>query len=843
MKNSTKLMLFCIIHCLLLLILFQGKLDATSSLELGLRILKSDPINLSYNHIIPGAKQTLFIIGENHANVETQIQLAALLTDLCKAKATDTILIEGSNGPVEVESFNRQITQASCKSANDIREFWNQQLHLGKISGFEFVALTYPGLKIFGVEDLKEKIIYQITSNYSKDNFDLEIASNRRGLEQIEQALISLKTKASMKELAEIKPELDELKSEIFHLEEMTENVNSQFIPILKEIPQLAELENKMLPIYEKIGEKDLLNAQKWQARIIEINSQLQNRHDINLAKEKEQLEIKLNNFVSQNRTELENLEPLLTQHKQKEDEIKPFSEKIKQSSKEFEEYRTKVEDHFFIIFNSIITLGDYYGLDVSKIKTFFIDEADKIEKESISKSRRDELIPRDRAMVKNSIDYLKRTGKNSAVLIVGYAHLEGIADQLKSYSINFIGGKLKACDNDTEPWELAGWEERQKEQFNIFSSEDKLKEKTLLQNDSWKKDRIEMHKFFLNYRQKKIIPPSGQSTKSIFITSSPIDRNAQPGEHIIERGIVPFSNKSFLIVNYDILKSESTKYSDGQTVFAYYRRKKDPNGNYVQKIITPWEELSVTGFTITPPQTKENENPKQVVIILNGLGELEPFLQYFRLDNGTGINPHKWTSIWSASIERPSIYLCIDAKRANENIKKLDIQDPANFGNTIFFEEKDLYELNWTPSRGDNGQMIFIIARNTEEFRNELKYAAENKKFVNKQVGLITCGDLLIETAEVREAILGSGALMVWNLYQQIKPQAAQRFKEEINNYLSKIKPQERPKTIDGLIYEVLKNWKKKEPNSPDLKYFELSFTYVLNFQELHKLLYRNLG
>lgn len=245
----------------------------------------------------------------------------------------------------------------------------------------------------------------------------------------------------------------------------------------------------------------------------------------------------------------------------------------------------------------------------------------------------------------------------------------------------------------------------------------------------------------------------------------------------------------------------------------------------------------------MTPPKTIGNNIPKRVVFIDVEPGEvqegslvIDPFWKEIRLGNG----------VWSDSEEKPFLYRTINAKRANENLKSLDMQDPANFGNPIFFKEADilgLSKMKWTPSRGDYAQMVFIIARNKEEFRNAIKIAAKNKRFKNKQVGLIMCGDLFTETAEVRETLLRSGTLMVWHPDWQISPEAAEFLKEEIRSYLNTIKPQEMPQTIDDLIYKALENWKKKEPNSFELKSLELSSTYVINLQELQEISDRALG
>jgi hypothetical protein len=892
LTRISKVICIAVLILLMFATIFPANGTAASRLEMGKKVLKSGPIELTYNNIIPGKEQIVFLIGENHASVEVQIQLSSLLVELYKAKAIDVILIEGANGSVEVEPFVKQIAKESSMPDKDIRKFWRRQLHWGKISGFEYFALLYPRIEIFGVEDMREKEKYTAKiSAFSRENFNFRMESNRRGVKLIEEAITYLKGTASGKELAQSKKVLEWLKYSISNYEKVLNEIFLQYTPIAKLNQEQIEARVKYISIYNKL-EKPLENALEWEKTYKKLlnryKSQQRHSSEEQLTMKLLQLKTKLENFNREYGTDLENLGSLKKQYKQNDKKMTQLYKNYEPYTRKLTEARAKVEDHFFITFNLITAIGDSYARDFRKIKTFFADESDRLEELYLTRDRRKELLPRDRAMIQNSVDYLKNTRKKSAVLIVGYAHLQGIAAQLKLRKISFLGGKLKACHKDTEPWEVAAWKERKKRNFDIFSQGDKLKEKTLLLNEQWKKDQVKMQGYFRDYRLgivgknllvtglaggSRIFKLDGVKDRSIRIGKLPLDLNAEVGEHIVVRGLVPFNKDvSFEVVDRGIAKNLVEKNSDGLTSFVFYRKERGQNGKTAYKITTSGGEQSLEDFLKAPPQTPGKGSPKRVVVfgetdeVHEGILAISPFWRHIRQGGGSGNLPptgpskkfssgepgDRWTALWfiagaKRKTRHPALYRTINPRRAKENLNRLDMQDPANFGDPLFLEEKDLPQLTeklkLTPRKGDYAQMVIIIARNIKEFRDAIKNASKNRRLKNKQVALIMCGDLFVETAELRETLLREGALMVWHPDRQISPEAAKRLKQEIKTLLDTINPMKRPQTIDELIYKALERWMKKEPYSPDPKSFDLSSTYVINIKRQLIRFYNSLG
>jgi hypothetical protein len=107
----------------------------------------------------------------------------------------------------------------------------------------------------------------------------------------------------------------------------------------------------------------------------------------------------------------------------------------------------------------------------------------------------------------------------------------------------------------------------------------------------------------------------------------------------------------------------------------------------------------------------------------------------------------------------RPPIYFTVNAERAKKNFETIDRLDPAAI-RKCFVENNDFSSVAFTPRRGDFSQMVVFVAKNVQEFQTKIAEAAKEKKLLNKQVALITCGDAFTTTAELRErSALGVGS------------------------------------------------------------------------------------
>src|SRR5215469_13737641 len=130
---------------LLLAIASYGQRSASSNWSAA---LNSPELFIKTGAIENNATRSLLLIGESHAGVKAQEQLASLLEALYKAHEVDAILVEGSYGPITAEDLKRRIDRYG-----NIQDFWRGQLALGHIAADEYIALTQYKVPVFGIED------------------------------------------------------------------------------------------------------------------------------------------------------------------------------------------------------------------------------------------------------------------------------------------------------------------------------------------------------------------------------------------------------------------------------------------------------------------------------------------------------------------------------------------------------------------------------------------------------------------------------------------------------------------------------------------------------------------
>lgn len=131
--------------------------------EKGRRLINSHLQEISENPSSDKRQPILFLVGENHASVATQKQLARLLEVMLDAQSVDAILIEGTDGPIDISGFLSEVRTAGLSSGTKARQYWQRQLDAGLIAGYEFVHLVRQDIPVFGVEDMPAK--FRFTTN------------------------------------------------------------------------------------------------------------------------------------------------------------------------------------------------------------------------------------------------------------------------------------------------------------------------------------------------------------------------------------------------------------------------------------------------------------------------------------------------------------------------------------------------------------------------------------------------------------------------------------------------------------------------------------------------------
>jgi len=145
-------------------------------------------------------------------------------------------------------------------------------------------------------------------------------------------------------------------------------------------------------------------------------------------------------------------------------------------------------------------------------------------------------------------------------------------------------------------------------------------------------------------------------------------------------------------------------------------------------------------------------------------------------------------------------LFRTINHERGLANIAALRRQKPERWGEVQVIE--DPQDLLRTPSTGEHAQTVVIIAKNTEEFREAIRIAAQEHRFKHKQVVLFTCAD--VDIPVIREHMLQRGeAQMVWTVDRQLEPAAARLVAERMTKIANETPPAERVR-VNRLVREA---------------------------------------
>src|SRR2546426_1585057 len=106
MNSRLRLTIFTAALAFVLWSSISASAQATEPLARGIAALKPDIITVAEPHRSGPDAATIFVIGENHASVKVQLQVAESLNALSDAGAIEAILVEGSpNVPIERADF------------------------------------------------------------------------------------------------------------------------------------------------------------------------------------------------------------------------------------------------------------------------------------------------------------------------------------------------------------------------------------------------------------------------------------------------------------------------------------------------------------------------------------------------------------------------------------------------------------------------------------------------------------------------------------------------------------------------------------------------------------------
>ncbi len=399
------------------------------------------------------------------------------------------------------------------------------------------------------------------------------------------------------------------------------------------------------------------------------------------------------------------------------------------------------------------------------------------------------------------------------------------IARELRFRQFSVLSGALPSNEKMTEPWEDAAWERRTRGCISVFASADPtLDPMPALTNTNWMNAEMGRLEFFRAAQAGRIHPSLDRLAAggarlfehingrdiAVRVSHLRFDRNADTGRHIVERGIVPGAYAEYYEATDRQIARELVKaLSDARRTFAFtFRTNEGKTSSY--RVSTPHGDMTAENFIESSLHAKASGGPDAVVVF----GESEDLLE------------------GSAYRDRPRVYHTINPERAARHLDNLASQRPDRGRSLTFVSDADLQSLDeslrFTPKRGDYAQVILLVDRNVSAFREAITRAGETRKLKNKQIALITCGEAFQATAELREALLHAGALMVWTPDHALTRETALGVAQYAKSAAAQAGMASA--TIAELMTEALARWSREQPDRTNPKAFTHASTWVLN-------------
>lgn len=812
-----------VIFTMAIAIVFASSIPSTGQptepLARGMAVLKPEIITVAEPHRSIPEAATIFVIGENHASIRVQHQIAESLNALLEAGAIEALLVEGSPfGPIGRADLLTKLSQLAIKPELD--SYWHRELEIGNLSGTDYIALVRPAVAYYGVEDMGAKKRFEENTAISTDRWLLrwQYESAMRALPLFDTAVNKLQTKVGQRELMPV----------LAQVREYREIVNRQQMELRTKEERDAEsekLETRLRPILPIIQKYQQASQKKDATQIASLERQLI-----------QAIEKSGYDNPSQLQSDLKRLGSIRSEMDTAEESIASF------------ETRAKVQ--YFAAANAL--RGAVAGTEFRfpEIETFLANEADRYHEAQDGIYTKSDFVERDRAMIANTRKYLVTSGHKSAALIVGYAHLEDITELLKAEALNFVTCSLTANRDNIEEWESDSWARRSGSAIQVFSNSlSPLKEVSHLLDLTWKREHEMMFQYFKSSqfeaqisKSAKGIPTSHNpfgptATKRLWVwDSSALSVANQFGAHVVGFGSIPgHPEKLFQVYDRDAAKRLVNKLSDTNTVFGYYYRSE--TGAYqIQGPDGP--AVSLSAFLASPLSFRANVRPKRVVLFgepdlsIESGRNTAPFRRRIRETppSGPGQPPPSVPGWTTATASQGSngipLYWTRDPQAAKRRLAAIDKEKPI--GGVQITTQGKIEDLWFTPDQGEHAQVAVIVEKNTEEFRKNLAETAKSRKFENKQIALITCGDAFVDADTLKDLLLENGALMVWIPDRQIDVDMGNKLATRIAGFGKTITPEQVPQTIDGLVSGAIKQWKQEEKTNTDLKRFETAPTIV---------------
>lgn len=515
-------------------------------------LLKSDLVVMQGEHLVPESTQLVLLIGENHASVKTQQELATLVANLLDARQLDGLLLEGTLGPVEEKDLKDRLSAVLGADSKLSDAHWREQLDAGLIAGYEYVALTRPRFDIVGVEDmgakarnasaLSERGLLDAPATYLRgaDLLDKALAAIRAGKPDADVAPVLAEIAAARQaavSYANAVPAAAQEMAGMWRAQKAVELLKISFVPAAQRLfgasPSFAErqawareadsliaegralserLERKRLDpaaldplnpsVSEILGDRKPGKSRPTALRPRHagdadalFSTTVEEQKLASISQQLEPLSEKIKDFDAVHAADLAVLQAQSVPWKTANENRESAAVAIRPTFERIQAAEGSAADAYFIAANSLRTLSNGGDVAVTALSSFFRDERERARLDSGNHSEL--LAERDAAMAKNTVDYLKEHDKKIVLLLVGYAHVAGIEKQLAASNVSYLSGMVASSKTATQPWEDAAWVHRRLAGRLAFAERKQLKEVPLLQNDAWKEEQVAKLKAF----------------------------------------------------------------------------------------------------------------------------------------------------------------------------------------------------------------------------------------------------------------------------------------------------------------------------------------------------------
>lgn len=571
-------------------------------------LLNSELITVRGEHYAPDSNQLVLLVGENHASVKAQKQLATVASSLAESNVIDTVLLEGVNGTVDVGALKTRLSGEAGADANFIGTFWQQQLDSGMLAGYEFVALTRPTLEMFGVEDMAAKA--RNGSALEEEGLIESKGLFVRGADLLDKAAAALRAGGVAIDGQPVHTELTAARQAALAYGAVVDRTTPLLAPVWRAREAMQLQQPAMEAVARRLQAAQPLMDQRdeWAKRANVLVSEgralsarlpdgqlsvpSSTEPDPGVAETEAKL-TRLTSELQELRTKIETFDAehasdfaALTAWQDAGKAMNEAATGAEPVMRERNDADDAAANAYFIAANSLRGLSSQRGIVIPALHAFFRDEGDQARSNSSAHSTL--LAERDMAMATNTADYLlQHQNKRVVLLVIGSAHLPGLERELAARHVSYLSGELTASKLAIEAWEQEAWSQRHRAGRAVFSGRPSLKELPQLLNEGWRTEQVEKFKLFRQFQAPGTLPqPSidglawnsrifegiGGEDRALRVGRFPFDRSAQVGTHVLDRGPVPGRSGEFYeLVDRRLAASQAKMLSDADDQFIYY--------------------------------------------------------------------------------------------------------------------------------------------------------------------------------------------------------------------------------------------------------------------------------